>query len=91
MAEAEASHRAALAARDAASAAVARLRIVAAMLGVQFGAPSVDDAAQTLSMRVDNVRAEAGAYDRPLVHSLLSTRPLVHFSAHPESFLSLTD
>jgi len=59
----------ALAARDAASAAAARLRIVAAMLGVQFGAPDVDNAAQTLSMRVDNVRAEAGAYIRPLFYS----------------------
>lgn len=58
LAEAEDAHKAAIAARDEAAAAAARLRIVAAMLGVQFGEPDVDDAAQTLRLRVDNVDAE---------------------------------
>ena len=58
LAEAEDAHKAALAARDKAAAAAARLRIVAAMLGVQFGEPDVDEASQTLKLRVDNLNAE---------------------------------
>jgi cleavage and polyadenylation specificity factor subunit 3 len=57
LAEAEGAHQAALAARDKAAAAAARLRIVAAMLGVQFGEPVLDVASQTLSLRVDGVDA----------------------------------
>ena len=43
MAEAEKAHKNALEAKDKDGAANARLRIVAAMLGVQFGEPDVDE------------------------------------------------
>ena len=56
--EAEEMHKAAIAARDKTGAAAARLRIVAAMMGVQFGEPDVNEETQTLKMRIDNVNAE---------------------------------
>ena len=58
LAEAEDAHKKALRAKDQAAAAGARLRIVATMLGVQFGHPEVDDATQTLRLRVENTDCE---------------------------------
>ena len=52
--EAEKAHKNALEARDKTAAANARLRIVAAMLGVQFGEPDIEESEQTLRLRVDN-------------------------------------
>ena len=52
LAEAEKAHKNALEAKDKDGAANARLRIVAAMLGVQFGEPDVDEPTQTLRLRV---------------------------------------
>ena len=51
-------HKAALEARDKKAAASARLRIVAAMLGVQFGHPDVEEETQTLRLKVDNAACE---------------------------------
>ena len=58
LAEAEDAHKAALEARDKKAAASARLRIVAAMLGVQFGHPDVEEETQTLRLKVDNAACE---------------------------------
>jgi cleavage and polyadenylation specificity factor subunit 3 len=58
LAEAEDAHKAALEARDKKAAANARLRIVAAMLGVQFGHPDVEEETQTLRLKVDNAACE---------------------------------
>jgi cleavage and polyadenylation specificity factor subunit 3 len=57
LAEAEKAHKNALELRDKDGAANARLRIVAAMLGVQFGDPDVDESNQTLRLRVENADA----------------------------------
>jgi cleavage and polyadenylation specificity factor subunit 3 len=57
LAEAEKAHKNALEAKDKDGAANARLRIVAAMLGVQFGEPDVDEPTQTLRLRVENADA----------------------------------
>jgi cleavage and polyadenylation specificity factor subunit 3 len=53
--EAEQAHKNALQAKDTKAAQDARLKIVAAMLGVQFGEPDVDIQTQTLKMNVDAV------------------------------------
>ena len=57
LAEAEKAHKNALEAKDTDGAANARLRIVAGMLGVQFGDPDVDEPTQTLRLRVENADA----------------------------------
>ncbi len=52
--EAEKAHKRAVEAKDKNAAQNARLRIVAAMLGVQFGEPNVDEGDQKLEFKVDN-------------------------------------
>tara|TARA_B110000238_G_C15962370_1_gene367999 strand:- start:24 stop:803 length:780 start_codon:yes stop_codon:yes gene_type:complete len=52
--EAEKAHKSAIEAKDKNAAQNARLRIVAAMLGVQFGEPNVDEGDQKLEFKVDN-------------------------------------